>query len=105
MGMAVGNPYAEGTPEHTLWAHWHRTYFDQPVYSQLADVESTLRESLCELLRLNARVGEVELQRQIHSFLLRLEAGINLLDEIAEHELVRVVARDPVANGGDSTAT
>ena len=94
MRTAAGNPYAEGTPEHALWAHWHRAYFDQPVAAQLADIQSSLRQCLSALFRLNVKVVSFELRQQMRSCLLQVEENVNLLDEVAEHELARVVSRD-----------
>ncbi len=93
MSTQLSNPYSRGTPEHTLWAHWHRDFFNQPVHGQLLALESQLRHNLTKLLELSASLAPSVVQREIHSQLIELEESINLLDDAAEHAFVRVVSR------------
>ena len=97
MSSHSSNPYAQGTPEHMLWARWHRAFFDQPVHGQLLAIESLLRHNLSALLQLNASAAPSDVQREMHSRLLEVEENLNLLDEAAEHAFVRVVSRGPAA--------
>lgn len=93
MSTQLSNPYARGTPEHTLWAHWHRAFFNQPVHGQLLAIEAQLRHNLTALLQLSSSLAPSEVQREIHSHLIELEESINLLDDAAEHAFVRIVSR------------
>ncbi len=95
MSTYSGNPYAQGTPEHMLWARWHRAFFDQPVHGQLLAIESQLRYNLTALLKLNASVAPSDGQREIHSRLMEVEENLNLLNEAAEHAFVGIVSRTP----------
>jgi len=96
MSTHVSNPYAPDTPEHRLWARWHRAFFDQPIHGQLLAIESQLRHNLAALFKLNASVAPSDGQREIHSRLMEVEEGINLLDEAAEHAFMRIVTRGPL---------
>ena len=91
----LSNPYARNTPEHSLWARWHRAFFDQPTHSQLLVIESQLRQSLSALLALNARAPSTDLQREFHAHLIEVEESVNLLNETAEHAFIRIVTRRP----------
>ncbi len=99
MSSSVENPYTRGTPEHSLWARWHRAFFDQPVHGQLLAIESQLRCSLRELIHLNAGVAPPEAQREMHSHLLEIEESLNLLNEAAEHAFVRIITDRAASNG------
>lgn len=103
MSSFLENPYPRGTPEHRLWACWHRAFFDQPVHGQLLAIEFQLRCSLRELLRLNASVAPSEVQRDMHARLVEIEESVNLLNEAAEHAFVRVVTDRPHTDGRRST--
>lgn len=95
MSSFLENPYTRGTPEHRLWARWHRAFFDQPVHGQLLAIESQLRCNLRDLLHLNASAAPSEVQREMHARLLEIEESVNLLSESAEHAFVRVVTHRP----------
>jgi hypothetical protein len=97
MSAHLTNPYARDTPEHMLWARWHRAFFDQPVHGQLLAIESLLRHNLSTLLKLNAKAAPSEVQREMHSRLMEVEEHLDLLDEAAEHAFVRIVSRGPAA--------
>ena len=97
MNAHVNNPYPHGTPEHHLWAHWHRAFFDQPIHGQLLTIESQLRQNLTLLRHLSSKIASAEVQRELQSCLLEVEENVNLLDEAAEHAFVRFVSDEPGA--------
>ncbi len=94
MTAHLTNPYMQGTPEHLLWEHWHRAFFDQPIHGQLLTIESQLRQNLSALLKLSAKVAPPEVQRELQACLADVEESVNLLDETAEHAFMRIVSRE-----------
>jgi hypothetical protein len=99
MSTSLTNPYPLNTPEHMLWARWHRNFFDQPIHSQMMAIESQLRQALRALLQMNAGVAPSEVQCEMRSCLLEVEESVNLLNEAAEHAYVRLVTE-----GADTVA-
>ncbi len=92
MSTQLNNPYAHGTAEHTLWARWHRAFFNQPIHGQLLAIESQLRQNLTALFRINAGIAPSEIQQEMRSSLLEVEESVNLLNEAAEHAFFCVVS-------------
>jgi hypothetical protein len=92
MSAHLTNPYARNTPEHMLWARWHRNFFDQPVHRQLMAIESQLRQTLSALLQMNANVTPSDIRSEMRSCLLEVEESVDLLNEAAEHAFVRLVS-------------
>jgi len=92
MKPSFSNPYARNTPEHRLWARWHRAFFDQPLHSQVLSVESQLRQTLSGLLQLSCKMEDSPLRSEVRTRLLEIEDAVDLLDEVAEHAYVQVIA-------------
>lgn len=86
------NPFPEHADEHRLWEWWRREYFNQPVHSQLFDLESRLRVTLTQLMRVSAQVEPRPVQRTMRSSLLELEATIDALTQAAEVAYARAIA-------------
>lgn len=85
------NPYPDDAPEHTQWVRWNRSFFGQPVYSQLFELESHLRASLDQISQLSAQLAPSELRNRLRSEILELEVAVNLLEEMADHAYSQVV--------------
>lgn len=100
MSPSSSNPYAHGTPEHLLWARWHRAFFNQPIHGQLMAIESHLRESLTALIRICDTVPSPELQQALQAHLIDIEESVDLLNEAAEHAYYTVVSRPPPSVNG-----
>jgi hypothetical protein len=85
------NPYPDDAPEHAQWSQWNRSFFDQPTYAQLFELESQLRAALDQLSQTSALFAQSELQKRLRADLLELEVAINQLEEVADHAYSQVV--------------
>ena len=102
MSMHPSNPYAIDTPEHMLWARWHRAFFHQPIHGQLLSFESQLRQSLHAAFHLSSDLASSEAQLEMRAHLLEIEESINLLAEVAEHAFFGVISHNPSSLNGRS---
>jgi hypothetical protein len=93
--MTRTNPYQGGTFEHALWEAWNREFFQQPVHSQILETERQLRENIHALTQLIQEMEHGRLRRQITDCMLEIETRAEELADIAQHQYLEVVMRDP----------
>lgn len=95
------NPYPDDALEHTQWGRWNRSFFDQPVYAQLFELETLLRAALDQPGQTSALLAQSELRQRLRADLLELEVAINQLEEVADHAYSQVVTEPERTLGAD----